>query len=224
MNTEQYVSKFGKRIVDDYFSAIESLESGDVQLALRELERLAQSNFDPAIHSLAHCLQDGTGFDSPKMDYAIEYYTVAANLGNAASQNDLGLIYLEGTHVQRNSGYGLQLIEKSGRQGFLPAIFNLGVLYDEGLHIEADATKALALYEMAFKHGHKSAANHIGVFHASGRHNNPNFKLAKEWFLRGVASDDPHASKNLETLEKNLNRSPSELKGLWSYAKILFNQ
>jgi hypothetical protein len=157
------------------------------------------------------------------MDYAIEYYTAAANLGNAASQNDLGFIHLEGKHVPKNSGYGLQLIEKSARQGFLPAIFNLGVLYDEGVHVAADGNKALAIYEMAYKHGHKNAANRIGVLHASGRHNKSNFELAKEWFLRGVATGDPHASRNLETLRKNLNSSPSELKGLWSFAKILFN-
>lgn len=114
----------------------------------------------PALNNLAICYQQGyTGL--PKLDEALRYYTKAANEhGDAAAQNNLGVLYETGVKKDEFNDYELkqdlkQAIEYyqlSASQGNPEAMFNLGNCYEYGRGVNKDLMQALSYYRQFYLH------------------------------------------------------------------------
>jgi TPR repeat protein len=87
-------------------------------------------NSSSAILRLGRAYQYGYGVDTDS-NKAIEYYTLAAELGHLKSQHTLGDIYERGEIVQRNILTALKWYTKAYSQGYDAARSNLFDLYED---------------------------------------------------------------------------------------------
>lgn len=67
-------------------------------------------------YALARLYQNGV-FGSEQRKLAAEWYEKAANLGHAASQNNLGVMYYYGDAVEKNTDLAIAWLEKASAQG-----------------------------------------------------------------------------------------------------------
>jgi uncharacterized protein len=63
---------------------------------------------------------------------AVEWYTKAAEQGNAPAQSNLGLMYANGQGVVKNERTAVEWWQKAAEQGNAPAQHNLGLTYALG--------------------------------------------------------------------------------------------
>ncbi len=138
--------------------------------------------------SLGHAqvikLEDLIEADEPLQDLILR-----ANAGEAKAQLTLGVRYLDGKDVEKNSITAIAWMERASQQGSTQAMFTLGNIYYFGLHgLQENKPKALGWYEKASKAGHAEAAFNRAKF-------GPPFE-ALSWFL--IAADAGHASAQYE--------------------------
>ena len=78
-------------------------------------------------------------------DYAkaMEYYQMAADLGNAEAWKGIGYLYDYGLGVEQDYVRALEYYQRAADQGDVGAMRNLGVFYYFGKGVEQDFGKAL---------------------------------------------------------------------------------
>lgn len=79
-----------------------------------------------------------------------------ARKGDARAQNDVGLWYYVGRHVDQDYKEALQWWSRSAKQDFAPAIGNMALCYQTGNGIERDSLKAVKLYQKSLEKGNKA--------------------------------------------------------------------
>jgi tetratricopeptide (TPR) repeat protein len=89
---------------------------------------------------------------------ALRWYERAAELGNAASMVNLGLLYASGRGVPQDYAHARFWFEKAAGLGNAGAMVNLGLLYAQGRGGPQDYTEARRWYEMARNSGDADAA------------------------------------------------------------------
>ena len=105
-----------------------------------------------------------------KKDYAsaVEFYTKAANAGNAASMNSLGVCYGFGKGVEKDSSLSLDWYTKAAENDYANAMLNLGLMYQNGWGIESDMSKALYWYEKAAERNIPRAYIRLSLMYQNG--------------------------------------------------------
>lgn len=63
---------------------------------------------------------------------AYKYFKKAAELGNSVGQSGLGLMYLYGMGVERNTGKAWQYFHHAAEQGWVDGQLQLGNMYFSG--------------------------------------------------------------------------------------------
>ncbi|KAG2373129.1 hypothetical protein C9374_012861 [Naegleria lovaniensis] len=93
------------------------------------------------------------------MFYRDQYYSKAvkcflrsAKQGCKEAQNNLGLMYLNGTGVKKDFTQAFEWLEKAAHQGCPTAQFNLGLLYEKGDGVQQDLKQANEWYQKAAQH------------------------------------------------------------------------
>jgi TPR repeat protein len=71
---------------------------------------------------------------------AMKWYRKAADQGNAAAQNNLGVMYDEGQGVPQNYAEAMKWYRKAADRGFDKAQYNLGNMYKNGQGVPQNAT------------------------------------------------------------------------------------
>ncbi|MDX2221319.1 MAG: tetratricopeptide repeat protein [Rhodospirillaceae bacterium] len=85
-----------------------------------------------------------------------------AEKGNAEAQRNLGVMYLGGRGVNRDSAVAAEWFRKSADQGFASAAYQLGLLHYNGEGIAKDAVAAGVLFEKAAIGGVIEARHAVG--------------------------------------------------------------
>ena len=80
---------------------------------------------------------------------AYRLYTAAAGHGHPGAQFGLGMMYLKGIGVGRNTGHALKWMMFAARKRFAPAEAMLGDLYWDGSVVERDRAQAIKWYMLA---------------------------------------------------------------------------
>lgn len=95
-------------------------------------------------------LIDFNQLNTPKDNEAAErWFRKAAEQGNAAAQNNLGLLYARGQGVPQRYAEAAGWYRKAADQGFDYAIGNWGLLFEQGLGVRKNRAVALALYSLS---------------------------------------------------------------------------
>lgn len=81
---------------------------------------------------------------------------VAADAGDAKSQNEVGMWYYVGRHVDKDYKQAAQWWARAAEQNYTQAIGNLGLCYQTGNGVKKDTERAAKLYTRSVKDGNKA--------------------------------------------------------------------
>ncbi|MCD4716810.1 MAG: caspase family protein, partial [Desulfobacterales bacterium] len=151
------------REIKDFLATFpDGQKSNAARSKLKKMERLAL--FD----------KGKSCYDSQDYQGALKWFQKAAEKGNAAAQNYIGLIYHEGKGVKRDTAEALRWFQKAadqghaGAQGHMARIKNdleKGSFFDKGLayYENKDLQEALKWFQRADEKGHPRAQTYIAL-------------------------------------------------------------
>lgn len=82
----------------------------------------------------------------PDLSLAVKHFEIAAQAGVPTGQFALGLSYLSGVGVEKDTAKGLELMEAAAEQGFMIAAWQLGDMYMRGEDLPLDRERAIYWY------------------------------------------------------------------------------
>lgn len=100
---------------------------------------------------------------------AAKWYREAAELGHALSQYSLGLFYLEGKGVEKNTILAFEWMKKAAEQGVVKAEAMLGAMYAKGVGVAKNKSQALSWLTKAAAHGDNEASEILVQLMSSGK-------------------------------------------------------
>src|SRR6266478_4458667 len=117
-------------------------------------------------------------------DYAIVLTLLRplAERGNAASQNALGGMYLNGLGLAQDSAAAAGWYRKAAEQGNADAQTQLGDMYAGGEGVRQEYKEALKWWQLAAAQGNARALNNLGVMHENGEGVAQDYVRAHMWF------------------------------------------
>ncbi len=79
----------------------------------------------------------------------------AAEEGDPAAQNKLGVFYEIGASVEQNDAEAVKWFRLAANQGHGEAMFNLGEMYEAGRGVPKNLDEAIGLFKKSCEHGCK---------------------------------------------------------------------
>ena len=128
---------------------------------------------------------------------AFEYYTKAANQGNAQAQCNLGFCYDKGQGVAQSYTEAVKWYRKAADQGFARAQYNLGVSYEKGEGVAQSYTEAVKWYRKAADQGYASAQSNLGYCYKYGQGVAQSYTEAVKWYRKAADQGLALAQNNL---------------------------
>jgi hypothetical protein len=103
---------------------------------------------------------------SVKKPNEVESLLRAANQGGAEAQNDLGIMYENGSGVPQDYATAVAWYHKAADQGFAIAQYNLGTMYEHGEGVLKDDAEAVRWYRKAADQGDADAKEQLAAIYA----------------------------------------------------------
>jgi uncharacterized protein len=105
-----------------------------------------------------------------RQDYAtaVRLYKPLADQGDAHSQYNLGVMYVNGQGVPKDDTQAMKWYRLAADQGDASAQYNLGLMYDYGTGVPKDYAQAMKWYRLAADQGDASAQHNLGFMYANG--------------------------------------------------------
>jgi hypothetical protein len=123
--------------------------------------------FSPPV--LAADLDKGIrAYDAGNYAAALAEFRPLAKRGDAAAQNNLGVMFHLGKGVAQDHSLAFKWYNLAANQGYDMAQHNLGMLYVYGLGVPQDYVEALRWYRRAAMQGHAAGQYDLGVMYANG--------------------------------------------------------
>lgn len=142
---------------------------------------------DDAKYALALCYYDGVGVLSD-VDKAISILIEAKKNGHAPSRLFLGMLYQNGSHVEKDEVKAFELFKSLAEEGFYESY--LANCYLTGKGCEKDYQKALEYYLVAAKKKDDEAFYQLGCIYDYGLGVEENKEKANEFYMKAM---DNHA-------------------------------
>lgn len=152
---------------------------------------------------------------------AFKQFEKLAKNGIKEAQYSLGLMYLRGTGLKKNTEKGLYWLKKAAQQNDLTAICELGRIYKYGIDgVNKNEKESFEWYKKAVNQGSESAQYDLGLMYIDGEGVDKDLdkgeKLLMDYFTREKSFA---ASQCLMELAKRYERNNPE-KSLEIYKKI----
>ncbi len=130
-------------------------------------------------------------FDKGDYAAALREWMPEAQQGDAAAQNNLGLIYDKGLGVSQSDTEAVKWYRSAADQNHVKAQFNLGVMFERGRGVPQSDAEAVQWYRKAADQGHASAQFTLGFMYDKGRGVPRDHAEAVKWYRS--AADQGHA-------------------------------
>jgi hypothetical protein len=134
--------------------------------------------------------------------------TTRSMMGDSTAQADLGLMYWEGTEVQKNYAEAFKWIEKSAIQGNPEGQRRLGILYHEGHGVIQDFEASSIWIKKSAEQGDSGASRFLGDFYRNGIGVERDLVHAYAWYLVAVSLGDEQAAKERDSLVSPIFGAP----------------
>jgi hypothetical protein len=132
----------------------------------------------------------------PKSDAeALKWYRIAAAMGYAPAQNNLGFMYAEGRGVPRDDAEAVKWYKRAAAQKYPPAETGLGMMYSAGRGVKQSDFEALALYSSAANQGYGQAKANLAAMFGDGRGVARDIMTAT--FLLGSVRERPYTGSGI---------------------------
>lgn len=122
-----------------------------------------ERNFGLAYNSVGFSFYEKNEYKKAK-----EYWELAIKYGCQMAISNLGLLYLYGYGVEKDSEKAYNLFKSVSENDYPTLMTNLGYMYIIGTHVTRDNNKAIELYKLAAEHGEKNAASYLGSVYEYG--------------------------------------------------------
>lgn len=134
-------------------------------------------------------------------DYAtaLHEWKPLAEQGDAETQSNLGVMYLNGRGVPQDYAEALKWFRKAAEQGYAAGQSNLGTMYYNGQGVPADAAEAAKWFRKAADQGDATALNNLGTMYYLGVGVPHDFVQAHKWY--NLAASRFTASEKVENDE-----------------------
>ncbi|KAH8388222.1 hypothetical protein KR093_000712 [Drosophila rubida] len=99
---------------------------------------------------------------------SLQYFSKASEMGDPVGQSGLGLMYLKGLGVPKDSIKALSYFTQAADQGWVDGQLQLGTMYFTGNGVKTDYKLALKYFNLATQSGHVLAYYNLGIMHAYG--------------------------------------------------------
>lgn len=123
-------------------------------------------------------------------------YVVEEDVGDAKTQNALGVRYEQGQGVTKDLEKAADWYRLAAQQGLAAAQYNLGRLIEEGSGVAQDPERAIEWYRKAAAQEHAEAQHNLGALYDQGRGVPQDVDKAVDWY-RKAASNGYAGSKVL---------------------------
>ncbi len=181
----------------------------DFAQAVYWLEKSVAGGYEPAKGHLAETREKMRNQDNPAVPQKktatsttqgtkFNRYITAAQNGDAAAQNSIGICYFDGNGVEKDEEKAVYWFRKSAEQGHAHAQYNLGLRHYYGQGVEQDYKKAMQWFQKAANQGLSSAMNNIGVLYKNGLGVEKDYTQAIAWFKKAADKGNKKAKENLE--------------------------
>lgn len=173
-----------------------AFDKQDYATAIKELKSLAKEGNPDALNMMGQMYENGWGIEKDvkkakrfyrrgaslghmgsvnslralkDQEYKVELETVvpAAESGDAAAQNRLGVMSEFGYGMDRNPDLALQWYLKAADQGLVAAQHNIGRCYNFGTGVAQNFTEAERWYRKAAEQGHTDAMFFLGTLYSN---------------------------------------------------------
>lgn len=118
----------------------------------------AEAGYVPAMNDVGY-FYSRLANNKAEMQNAVDWFTLAAELGDMVGQYNLALTYTRNGWLVMNAdwGKGVEWYTKSAEQGYANAQYELGLCYRDGNGVKKDRQMALMYLGKAANQGHKEA-------------------------------------------------------------------
>ena len=140
---------------------------------------------------------------------------MAAQKGDGKALYLIGIRYLKGTGLPRDTHEAFQWFEKAAQKDVVVAMYRLGAMFEKGVGTQRDVAKARAWYERAAMRGNVRAMHNLGVLLASGHLGKPNMEQAALWFRKAAEHGVRDSQFNLAVLYHRGQGVPRNLAEAW---------
>ncbi len=144
-------------------------------------------------------------------DYAtaLREWRPLAKQGDAAAQNNLGVMYKMGLGVPQDYAEAVRWHRKAAEQGDAIAQNNLGVMYAKGQGVPQDDAEAVKWFRKAAEQGYAGAQFNLGFMYYNGRGVPQDYAQAHMWYNLAASrlptgEDRGIAAKNRDIVAKRL--------------------
>jgi TPR repeat protein len=136
----------------------------------------------------------------------VEWFSKAAEQGNAEAQAQLGDAYNTGYGVPQDYTKAVEWFRKAAEQGNTDAQTNMGGMYDKGQGVQQDYAKAVEWYRKAAEKGNAFAQNNLGFMYDNGHGVPQDYAQAVEWYRKAAEQGNAAAQNNLSSVESKLQK------------------
>lgn len=142
-----------------------------------------------------------------RQDYATAFrlFKPLAEAGDPAAQNNLGVLYRNGTGIPEDYTEALKWFRRSAEQGSSLAQYNLGLAYDEGQGVREDKQEAFKWFKLSAEQGDAAAQISLGFMYQEGIGVQREPAEAVKWYKLAADQGNQTARKAMALLSKDLN-------------------
>jgi TPR repeat protein len=129
-------------------------------------------------------------------------FQMGADLGDATSMGNLGMLYIQGFGVAQDYTKGREWSKKAADKGNWGAMFNLGTLYRDGSGVAKNYAKAREWFQKAADRGNDQwAMFNLGFLYNNGGWGiEQDYAKAREWYQKAADKGHAEAKAHLEQL------------------------
>jgi TPR repeat protein len=165
------------------------------------IARAAELGYPPAARDIQERLRNGEAIevDETKVATALKQQ---ADAGDAESMRALGLMYIGGRGIARDTAAGLDLLRRAAEKGSTGAELDLSQIYLNGAPgIAKNRPEAMKWLAASAGHGDIKAMVNLGYMAVNGSGDAPaDLALGYCWLVRAALVDQPDAQEKLSML------------------------
>ena len=156
---------------------------GDIEDLRALLRELARTGYPYDLYNCGNMLYR-SALSIEDYREAFRYVKQASDLGWADADYLLGVMYREGTGVDRDIEESVRLMERAADNGHSRAMTVLAEQYLQGKYVPRDPEKAFRFYMMSASSGNARSQYQVATMYSSGLGCEKDPEKAKEWFAR----------------------------------------
>ena len=133
---------------------------------LKEQYQKTNSAFDA--YTIGYIYQQGYAGEKVDLEKAIEWYTIAAKMGDPMALNNLGTLYNTGQFFKKDTRKAIEYFEQSASKDFAIGQYSLGVAYLFNKEGYKDEKKGFEYLKKAALQGNMLAQSQLGNYYNNG--------------------------------------------------------